>query len=131
MKCLAILGASDPEMEAIESLLRECGVHVVYATVDGSRVYPSNAYQADCPKELEGGMGEQWGAVLRVECAWPDSSTESLAVGVDVADHHFPGDPGYGRPPSEFMAASSLGQVISWLAERSLLPRGWGGAVPL
>ncbi len=29
---LWILGASDPEMEAIENLLRECGEHVVYAT---------------------------------------------------------------------------------------------------
>src|SRR5690606_10966259 len=29
---LWILGAPDPEMEAIENLLRECGEHVVYAT---------------------------------------------------------------------------------------------------
>lgn len=125
MKYLAILGAPDHEMEAIEKLLHACGVHVTYATHGGRRVHSSNAYKADCPPELEGGTGEQWGAVLRVECAWPDSSTEPLAVTVDVADHHFPGDPGYGRPPSEFMAASSLGQVIAWLARRSLIPDVW------
>ncbi|MCC5612596.1 hypothetical protein LC612_39355 [Nostoc sp. CHAB 5834] len=29
-----------------------------------------------------------------------------------VADHHQPGDPGYGKPPSAFLEASSLGQVL-------------------
>src|SRR5690606_38859652 len=40
-------------------------------------------------------------------------------------DHHRPGDPGYGRPPAEFMAASSLGQVIAELARRQNLPAVW------
>jgi hypothetical protein len=45
----------------------------------------------------------------------------------DVAriDHHRPGDPGYGKPPSEFMAASSIGQVIAALNELALLPQEW------
>src|SRR5690606_5323560 len=38
------------------------------------------------------------------------------AFSVIRIDHHCPGDPGYGRPPSEFLTASSLGQVISELA---------------
>src|SRR5690606_33702597 len=37
-------------------------------------------------------------------------------------DHHRPGDPGYGRPPSEFLEASSIGQVIAELARLGRLP---------
>ena len=45
--CIWILGADDPEMSAIETLLRECGERVLYATVDGQRAHSENAYQAD------------------------------------------------------------------------------------
>src|SRR5690606_1931199 len=38
-------------------------------------------------------------------------------------DHHRPGDPGYGQPPSKFLEASSIGQVIAVLAR--LAPLGW------
>jgi hypothetical protein len=31
-------------------------------------------------------------------------------------DHHRPGDPGFGRPPAEFVEASSIGQVVRALA---------------
>ena len=37
------------------------------------------------------------------------------AAEVVAVDHHRPGDPGYGRPPAEFLAASSLGQVLALL----------------
>ncbi len=113
-----ILGASDPEMEAIERLLRECGEHVEYAlTEDGQRVRPHNAYQAACPESITGGMGEIFRAVYRVECAWGDYSYESLQCCVTPIDHHRPGDPGFGRPPREFLTASSLGQVCAVLHE--------------
>src|SRR5690606_25622302 len=49
---------------------------------------------------------------------------------VVVIDHHRPGDPGYGRPPEEFLAASSIGQVITELARLGRLPpepRRYGG----
>ena len=46
---LWILGAPDPEMVMIESLLRDAGETVVYATVDGERVHPGNAYRAIRP----------------------------------------------------------------------------------
>jgi len=115
MSRLWILGAPDPEMAAIETLLQECGETVAYATIDGARVHAGNAYRAECPGELQGGMGERLSAVYRVECMW-DPSWESLACPVHVIDHHRPGDPGYGRPPAEFLAASSLGQVVAELA---------------
>lgn len=122
---LFVLGAADPEMEAIESLLIECGVQYTYARIGEDRVHPGNAYLADCPVEVTGGHGEQWEQVCRVECAWPDCSEESLCCLVETIDHHRPGDPGFGLPPSEFLRASSLGQVISHLAVAGCLPKSW------
>ena len=42
-----ILGASDPEMERIEALLMQTKCHFVYATANGRRVHPGNAYKAN------------------------------------------------------------------------------------
>lgn len=119
-----ILGAADPEMQAIESLLRECGETVVYATIDGRRVSGGEAYRAECPAELQGGNGESLTKVCRVECAW-DHSYESLQCIVATIDHHRPGDPGFGEPPEEFLRASSLGQVIAELSRLGALPSTW------
>ena len=47
------------------------------------------------------------------------------AIGPLRCDHHRPGDPGYGRPPAEFMGASSLGQVIVQLAVQGVLSAAW------
>lgn len=99
-----ILGAADPEMELIEKLLRECGEEVRYATDEqGRRVHPGNAYRCPTPVVPEGATA------YAVECI--DVLPE---VWVRI-DHHRPGDPGYGRPPEDFMAASSIGQVLSVL----------------
>ncbi len=134
-----ILGAADPEMVVIEALLRYAGEKFVHATAGGRRVHPGNAYAAD---PVAGGA-THW-----VECAPRETGQgwhgECAVCGADVAngdvcvcapavviDHHRPGDPGYGRPAAEFMAASSLGQVIGHLArleigigEGMLLPIG-------
>ena len=118
-----ILGAPDPEMTAIEALLTECGERVAYALDDrGERVHAGSAYRGvshyyatDCG---ESGRCEAW---YMVECAVP---VPDAAQGVMI-DHHRPGDPGYGRPPAEFLAASSIGQVISELARLDRLPASW------
>ena len=114
---LWILGSPDPEMVAIESLLRECGETVAYA-VDGrgERARGADAYRAHC----EAARGYT-GTVYTVECAVDVLDADvSGSVDCDCAviriDHHSPGDPGYGRPPAKFLAASSLGQVIAELA---------------
>lgn len=108
-----VLGASDPEMEAIEALLRECGETVVYAAdARGERVHPGNAYRCETPDVPDGCE------VYAVECI------DVLPDGWHRIDHHRPGDPGYGRPPSEFLAASSLGQVIAELVRIGRLPMG-------
>lgn len=120
-----ILGAPDPEMQAIESLLRECGETVAYAVVGVDRVHPGNAYRAerahfpgaweDDARTQEGmgheaypadGIAEYW-----VEC---ELRADRRRAGYRI-DHHRPGDPGFGRPPAEFFAASSLGQVCAVL----------------
>lgn len=99
---LWILGASDPEMAAIEKLLTKAGESFTYATCGGDRVHPGNAYRADHP---------QAGVTHFVECQ-PETGYQEDAV---IIDHHRPGDPGYGLPPAQYWAASSIGQVWSVL----------------
>jgi hypothetical protein len=98
---IAYLGAPDPEMELIERLLRNSGAEVRYAQINGRRVRSAEAYRAD-------NIGPD--ATLVVECGpAPD--------GAVICDHHRPGDTGYGAPPKEFLRASSIGQVIIYLAQ--------------
>jgi len=105
-----ILGAADPEMNAIENLLALYDIRFEYAQADGKRVHPGNAYQAD-QVILE--VGET--AVL-VECQ-PKAVTfeDGFPAEVIRIDHHRPGDPGYGRKPAEYWEASSIGQVFRFL----------------
>lgn len=126
MTRLWILGASDPEMAAIEALLVECGEAVEHATVDGVRVHGGNMYRADSPRhELLWLNG--YGAIYAVECSWEHVDGETGDV--QHLDHHRPGDPGYGRPPAEFLPASSVGQVIAELARLGVLPVALGARV--
>ena len=109
-----ILGAPDPEMEAIETLLRECGERVEYAIDDrGQRVSPATAYRCP-PLKVPAGS-----TVYAVECF------DVLPEGWVRIDHHRPGDPGYGRQPHEFLPASSIGQVVVVLARLGVLPESW------
>lgn len=113
-----ILGASDPEMEAIEALLRECGERVVYALgPDGERVTSREMYRARLSTPATAGVAYE------VECMVADRAT-ILSERCITIDHHRPGDPGYGRPPAEFLPASSIGQVVAVLARLDLL-RDW------
>lgn len=109
-----ILGAPDPEMAAIERLVLAAGERAVYATMpDGSRVQSDTAYRCPVPPVRPGVT------VYAVECI------DVLPEGWVRIDHHRPGDPGYGRPPSEFLAASSLGRVISSLARSGAIGHDW------
>ena len=102
-----VLGANDPEMERIENILISEGVAFGYAEKDGRRVHPGNAYEADFMKN------DNSETLVLVECGFQDSSR--LPADVIFIDHHRPGDPGYGLPPSEFWEASSIGQVHNLL----------------
>lgn len=103
-------------MEAIEALLRERGQRIAYAALsDGSRVTPGTAYQ--CLRAIDERGGDAYigseTEVLLVECAPAPGLLEAASArSVTAIDHHRPGDPGYGRPPAEFLPASSLGQLI-------------------
>lgn len=113
---LFVLGANDPEMQAIERLLQGEGVAYAYAVgPDGGRVHPGNAYTATHYSSSAPAPGT---TIVFVECDVPDlrHAYECLTI-----DHHRPGDPGYGRPPAAFWAASSVGQVISLLCDDSAL----------
>jgi hypothetical protein len=111
-----ILGASDPEMTAIERLLTEAGEEIAHA-VDSSlnRVHPGNMYRGSFakagPETLNLVCLEQQGyKIYAVECDIPEHSATIMRI-----DHHRPGDPGYGLPPDQYWAASSIGQVWSAL----------------
>lgn len=128
---LWILGAADPEMAAIKKLLIECGEFVAYAVgPGGQRVHPGDAYRA-IGYEICGMLGDACssGTVYLVECEITRRGFGDGAKLVTI-DHHHPGDPGYGKPPAEFMAASSIGQVIAELVRLNILvphcdPAGW------
>lgn len=107
---LFVLGAADPEMKAIERLLAGQGMATVDAKVAGKRVYPANAYKAECPDEAQTILAHG-GSVYLVECI------DAAPVGAIRIDHHKPGHPGYGRPAAEYWDASSLGQTVRALRE--------------
>lgn len=102
--CVFVLGAKDPEMRAIHRLLDAFGLAILPATHAGKRVYPGNAYVADPPSVAS------FANVYAVECGWP-----SAGANVRHIDHHHPGDVGYGKPPAEYFAAASIGQVFALL----------------
>ena len=121
---LWILGAPDPEMRVIEDLLREAGEQVAFAVdARGQRVHPGNAYAAAGCTATVVAPDED---IYLVECAVPGAHEP----GYTVVDHHRPGDPGYGRPPAEFLAASSVGQVVAELAKIGKLPAVWRAPNP-
>jgi hypothetical protein len=107
-----VLGAPDPEMEAIERrLLKAAGCRYAYATGADGRVHPGSAYAAV-------GAALPSGEPVALAGVEPVVVIECAVAGVEpvvVIDHHRPGDPGYGRPPDEFLPASSIGQAVSYI----------------
>ena len=118
-----ILGAPDPEMNAIESVLRELNAHVVYAAVIKAegvvRCHPGSAYSIDAVIDGEEEMSPPsfTQTPVWVEC-FPPKSIYPGSPHCRI-DHHNPGDWGYGRPAAQFWEASSLGQLWYYL-------QGWG-----
>jgi hypothetical protein len=117
-----VLGAEDPEMGVIETLLRACGERVEYALARGERVSPREAYQARLSPSAD---LRDVTEVILVECDLVGNEIAHINS-VRRVDHHRPGDPGYGQPPAEFLSASSLGQVILLLGRLDALPDKFG-----
>jgi hypothetical protein len=99
---LWVLGAADPEMNAIHGLLTITNETFTYAMKFGKRVNSFNAYKADQINAI----AKQY---IFVECSakLPDTIYTTLKI-----DHHHEGDPGYAMHPSNYMLGSSLGQVL-------------------
>jgi hypothetical protein len=126
-KVCLVLGAPDPEMDEIERIARKAGCSVGYATHGGQRVSHETAYQADGVEGIDlVAACDTADLIMVVECEPVQDSAHQgwiktgLVPGregdcsafVARVDHHLPGYSCYGRPPKEFLAASSLGQVM-------------------
>jgi hypothetical protein len=118
-----VLGAQDPEMAAIETLLREQGLTVRYATAGGQRVHPGNAGRADgvadaagTPVTLDSESGVVW-VECRVRAPERASSPRSMAPSGERRR------PGARRPPSGFLVIASRAALAD---VRSLVRRGPG-----
>lgn len=104
-----ILGAIDPEMSIIQSLLLEKGYEwSVALDHDGRRVHPGNANRS----VGVGGWLPAGSKVVFIECR-----VEGIEPDV-VIDHHAPGDDGYGVEPERYLDGSSLGQLVKLLYPR-------------
>lgn len=114
MSYLFVLGASDPEMTAIETVIDRSQHVVAHSYANARRVHSGNAYAWDSlgPTEMRAVRGAR---VVLVECAPARAELLHDAASVVCVDHHRAGDPGYNRPPPEYWAASSLGQVCTML----------------
>lgn len=100
-----VLGALDPEMKAIETLLSDAGLSFGYAMKDGARCHAGNAYLADaCTEEIDIDA-----EIIFIECEI------SLLTAHKVIDHHRPGDFGYNMDPDHYWQGSSIGQLCEHL----------------
>lgn len=123
METIWILGAADPEMEKIEGLL--VGAYGKAAVFYAAVVAPNGTPRRVAPAEAGRAtttippLPPPPSSIITVECAVAGIAPTT------VIDHHPPA-PAAGEPPAKFMTASSLGQVISYLArQQDLLPDDW------
>ena len=111
-KVLVVFGGADFEEAAARIVAITAGFSVATATTaDGKKCHAGNAYQATS-FVLDHGTLEEITEVVIFECA-PVVAGE-LPV-ILRADHHNPGDLGFGLGPEKFFEASSLGQLINFL----------------
>lgn len=116
MSYLFVLGADDPEMSAIEALLRRRGQPVTHAeSASGVRVHAGNAYQALAPLVGPSDVA----TLVFIECGVADGADWTPPERIIRVDHHRPGDPGYGKSPDEYFEASSFGQICALLGLRA------------
>lgn len=117
---LFVLGAVDPEMQAISGLLHQAGQSTAFALCDGAPVHPGNAYRANGLAAATDGWGPE-DTIYLVECDFPGWWHGDPQPRIVHVDHHRPGDPGYGKGPEDFLPASSIGQVVALLLDAGLL----------
>jgi hypothetical protein len=108
-----VLGAQDPEMMEIARVLEEQQQPYGWATAAGGKlVHPYNAYEAYGVRvsgNASNGTINPSDEIIFVECRVMG------LVAHHRIDHHAEGDPGFGRPPREYLEGSSLGQLLVFL----------------
>ncbi len=103
MKPFFLLGADDPEMKKIQSLLEQHCFPFVHATHKGKRCHPGNAYQADPIS-----VAEEVFHLVIIECEPVNLLHYSKFTRID---HHRPFDPGFHMGSDQYWEASSIGQL--------------------
>lgn len=104
MKKQFLLGADDPEMQAMARVLTARCACFSYASVDGIRATPGNSYRVDTVN-----IPEKYQLIV-IECGFSTMPEATIVI-----DHHRPGDPGFALGPDRFWEASSIGQLHSLL----------------
>lgn len=99
-KIAFVLGAKDPEMDMIESILLSLGLRYEYAIIAGERVHPSSAYSA---------TNNVTANSIFIECN-VIGNRASIRI-----DHHNKGDYGFSMGWDQFLEASSIGQLFKFL----------------
>ena len=114
-QALFVLGARDPEMREIASVLAARDRPFVYAAKGQAPVTPRSAYDANAVVQL-GPSGRARESVFppHVPAVFVECSVERREPAMRV-DHHNPGDPGYAAPPERYLDGASIGQTLRLL----------------
>lgn len=105
MKYKFVLGAKDPEMKTIETILSNMNMNYSYLT---ENVTPQNAYKEGTVVDKD-----QNEFLVAIECKVKNCDF--------LIDHHNPGDYGYGKSPNQFWKASSIGQLWNFLIKHDFI----------
>jgi hypothetical protein len=110
-----VLGAQDPEMREIGSLLTRQKRRSIRAAKAGFPVTSRSAYDADSVVQLSRhGPGTPALLVPQAPAVLVECTLRGHAPVLRV-DHHNPGDPGYAMPPARYLEGSSIGQTLRHL----------------
>src|SRR5688500_19057889 len=104
MRKSLVLGADDPEMQAIAVCLEKTNQEYGFAAVGGQRCHPANAYRADgiiSPEGEVSTLGARYDTLVFVECRPWNVPLEKKHEQLLVIDHHEEGDPGYDLGPED------------------------------
>lgn len=106
-----ILGADDPEMQAIEEILSHLNLTYAYATCDWHRTSARKAYNQNLGMVVVNNYKKPFKSrIVTVECGSPFNMNVYHKI-----DHHYPGDPGYDCDHLDFWNGSSIGQLVKFL----------------
>ena len=113
-----ILGAKDPEMDAIDAMLMRAyspylstAIHALSQHKGPTRVTHKDAYEARVNASF--GMNDEEDTVVLVECDGLFMTGRNVRR--IVIDHHRQGDPGFDKPPAEYWEGASIGQLAMFL----------------